>query len=321
MQQKRSSKPVHATMEALPLDQDGPQNDTPAPDVKCPRIDVRVWGARGSIPTPSPTVLKFGGNTPCVELTFSDASFTDPDAPQPEGVQRIILDAGTGIRNLGMELIRTNSVQREFHVFLTHFHWDHVQGLPFFPALYDRTATITFYSSRAPQELREILWGQMVTPYFPVRFDDLAASVHFVQVGETPLRLGDVDISSFCLTHPQGAAGFRVAYGGKTVVYATDHEHGEPKADLRLMNAARGADLLFYDAQYTPEEYPSRRGWGHGTWLEATRVGRAAGVKQLVLFHHDPGHDDCKMDQILELARDRFPSTLAAAEGQTITIE
>lgn len=259
--------------------------------------------------------MRFGGNTPCVELTFSNGG------PRPEELQRVILDAGTGIRNLGMELLRTRSPHRDFHVFLTHFHWDHVQGLPFFPALYDKSASITFYSSRPPELLREILWGQMVTPYFPVRFDDLAASVRFVQVGERPLKLGDVEISSFCLTHPQGAAGFRVTYAGKTVVYATDHEHGEPDADLRLLNAARGADLLFYDAQYTPEEYPSRRGWGHGTWLEATRVGAAAEVKQLVLFHHDPSHDDCQMDAILELARGRFPATIAAVEGHTITIE
>jgi len=274
---------------------------------------VRIWGARGSIPTPSPAVMRFGGNTPCIEVAFPGGGADSPE--------RIILDAGTGIRNLGMELLRTKAAPRAFHIFLTHFHWDHVQGLPFFPALYDKATSITFYSSRPPEELREILWGQMVTPYFPVRFDDIAAAVQFVQVGEAPLSLGEVEVSSFCLNHPQGSAGFRVVYGGRAVVYATDHEHGEAAADRRLLNAARGADLLFYDAQYTPEEYPSRRGWGHGTWVEATRVGAAAEVKRLVLFHHDPGHDDCKMDEILELARARFPATSAAVEGSTITID
>lgn len=301
-------------MEALTFDRDAHPKDAAGGTTPPHQIFVRVWGARGSIPTPSPSVMRFGGNTPCVELTFSDGE------TRPEDLQRIILDAGTGIRNLGLELLRTQSPHREFHIFLTHFHWDHVQGLPFFPALYDKSATITFYSSRSPEELREILWGQMVTPYFPVRFDDLAASVRFVHVGEKPVQLGHIEISSFCLTHPQGAAGFRVVFAGKTVVYATDHEHGEPNADLRLLNAARGADLLFYDAQYTPEEYSNRRGWGHGTWLEATRVGAAANVKQLVLFHHDPSHEDSSMDAILELARERFPATMAAAEGDTITI-
>lgn len=276
-----------------------------------PRIRIRAWGVRGSVPTPSPSVLKYGGNTPCVEIVFVSGDGRE---------KRMILDAGTGIRNLGMELLKTECPDKDFHVFLTHFHWDHVQGLPFFAAMYDKEAKITFYSSRPPELLKEILWGQMMTPYFPVRFDDVAASVDFVQVSETPMLFGDAEVSCFCLTHPQGATGFKMVYAGKTVVYATDHEHGEAQADLRLLNAARGADLLFYDSQYTPEEYPNRRGWGHGTWLEATKVGVEAGVKQLVLFHHDPGHDDAQMDRIVELARARFACTIAATEGETITI-
>ncbi len=286
-------------------------SEASAPPQRPAHIRVRAWGVRGSIPTPSPGVLKFGGNTPCVEVVFVGADGRE---------KRMILDAGTGIRNLGMELLKTKSQDKDFHLFLTHFHWDHVQGLPFFAALYDKAATITFYSSRAPELLKEILWGQMVTPYFPVRFDDIAASVSFVQVSEEPMKFGDADVSCFCLTHPQGATGFKMVFDGKTVVYATDHEHGDVAADLRLMNAARGADLLFYDSQYTPEEYPNRRGWGHGTWLDATKVGAAAGVKQLVLFHHDPGHDDDQMERIVELARERFACTSAATEGETFTI-
>ncbi len=282
--------------------------DRAAGELAGPLICVRMWGVRGSIPTPSADVLEFGGNTPCIELVFSND-------------QRFIFDAGTGIRNLGLELLRTKTSDRHFHIFLTHFHWDHVQGLPFFPALYDKSASITFYSSRSPEELREILWGQMATPYFPVRFEDLMASVHFVQIDERPMRIGEVEVSTFCLTHPQGASGFRVVYAGRTVVYATDHEHGEPAADLRLLNAARGADVLFYDAQYTPEEYPAHRGWGHGTWLEATEVGAKAEVKQLVLFHHDPGHDDVKMEEIVRLAKAEYPRTMAATEGKTIRVE
>lgn len=276
-----------------------------------PRVEVRAWGVRGSLPTPSAEVLGFGGNTPCVELKFgSDQGCR----------QRLIFDAGTGIRNLGMHLLKSQCTDTSFHVFLTHFHWDHVQGLPFFQALYRKETKITFYSNRAPAELKEILWGQMVTPYFPVRFNDIAATVDFVQVLDAPLVLGEVEVCSFCLTHPQGSSGYRVTYRGKTIVYATDHEHGQEEADLRLLNAARGADLLFYDAQYTPEEYPNRIGWGHGTWLQATRVAAAAGVKQLVLFHHDPSHDDAKMDAILVEARIRFPCTTAAREGETLIV-
>jgi phosphoribosyl 1,2-cyclic phosphodiesterase len=297
-------------MEALPLIPDRTLEASAPPQGRA-HMRVRAWGVRGSIPTPSPGVLKFGGNTPCVEVILAD---------QFGCGSRMILDAGTGIRNLGMDLSTKRCHDKDFHIFLTHFHWDHVQGLPFFSALYDKDATITFYSSRKPELLREILWGQMVTPYFPVRFDDIAASVDFVQMSSTPMNFAGAQVSCFCLTHPQGATGFKIVYAGKTVVYATDHEHGEAAADLRLLDAARGADLLFYDAQYTPEEYPNRRGWGHGTWLEATKVGTEAGVKQLVLFHHDPGHDDQKMEKIVELARERFACTSAATEGETIIV-
>lgn len=293
-------------MEAVPLsEQETPRSKLP------PRIEVRAWGVRGSLPTPAAEVLKFGGNTPCIELKFGS----------DEGcAQRIILDAGTGIRALGMHLLKSQCKDTTFHVFLTHFHWDHVQGLPFFPPLYNKATEITFYSNRTPEELKEILWGQMATPYFPVRFIDIAASVNFVQVAEAPIILGEVELRSFCLTHPQGSSGFRVSYRGKSIVYATDHEQGQEDADLRLLNAARDADLLFYDAQYTPEEYPNRMGWGHGTWVHATRVAAAAKVKQLVLFHHDPSHDDVKMEAILTDARLKFPGTIAAREGETLIV-
>jgi phosphoribosyl 1,2-cyclic phosphodiesterase len=276
-----------------------------------PRIEVRAWGVRGSLPTPSLEVLGFGGNTPCVEIKFGNEAGCR---------QRLIFDAGTGIRNLGMHLLKSQCTDTSFHVFLTHFHWDHVQGLPFFQALYRKETTITFYSNRTPEDLKEILWGQMVTPYFPVRFSDIAATVHFVQILETPLVLGEVKVNSFCLTHPQGSSGFCVTYRGKKIVYATDHEHGQEDADLRLLNASKGADLLFYDAQYTPEEYPNRMGWGHGTWLQATRVATAAEVKQLVLFHHDPSHNDVKMEAILADARSKFACTIAAREGETLIV-
>jgi phosphoribosyl 1,2-cyclic phosphodiesterase len=272
---------------------------------------VRAWGVRGSLPTPAAEVLGFGGNTPCLELNFTS---------ELECRQRLIFDAGTGIRNLGMHLLKSQCPDKSFHVFLTHFHWDHLQGLPFFQALYRKDADVTFYSSRTPGDLKEILWGQMSTPYFPVRFSDIAATVHFVQLSDAPLTLGEVEIQSFCLTHPQGSSGFRVSYRGKTVVYATDHEHGQEDADLRLLNASRGVDLLFYDAQYTPEEYPSRMGWGHGTWLQATRVAAAAAVKRLVLFHHDPSHDDAEIEAILAAAQAKFPCTIAAREGETLIV-
>lgn len=282
----------------------------PDPDLKPDnQLRVRVWGARGSIATPSAGSLRYGGNTPCLEVNTACG-------------YRVILDAGTGIRNLGMELLRASDSEpvRDYHIFLSHFHWDHLQGLPFFLPLYNPANTITFYSPHTTEHLQEVLQGQMATPYFPVGFNVLAAATKFVQVGQRPFQLGDVEITSFALTHPQGASGYRIECGGKAVVYATDHEHGVTEADDRLLHVAQGADLLFYDSQFTPEEYPSRKGWGHGTWKEAARVGAKAGVKKLVLFHHDPGHDDAQMDSIVTQAQADFPDTIAAMEGRTLKV-
>jgi phosphoribosyl 1,2-cyclic phosphodiesterase len=270
-----------------------------------PSMQVRFWGVRGSIPTPTPGNLGYGGNTPCVEIALSTGEV-------------FIFDAGTGIRDLGIELLKNRVPCDNVNIFLTHFHWDHLQGLPFFLPLYAKANTITFHSARPVAQLREILRGQMATPYFPVHFDLLAAEMQFAQITGKPTAFDEVKISSFALTHPEGANGYKVSVGSTTVVYATDHEHGIAAADERLLEAARGADVLIYDAQFTPEEYPTHAGWGHGTWLEAVNVAKRAGVKQLVLFHHDPGHDDKRMDQIVERAKTYFPNTCAATEGMTL---
>ena len=269
-------------------------------------MEIRVWGARGSIPTPSAENLGYGGNTACVEVIVG-------------GGESFIFDAGTGIRNLGLALLHAPP-RAHIHLFLTHFHWDRLQGLPFFPPLYDPSRTVTFHSSRPVDELEEILRAQMVAPYFPIFFDNLPSTIRFERIGEKPVAFGSTHISSFALHHPQGSSGYRVDSSGACFVYATDHEHGNEEADTRLRGAAHGADVLFYDSQFTPGEYPAHRGWGHGTWLEGTRVAQDAGVKQLVMFHHDPGHDDGQVDAMLALARERFPDTLAASEGTSIHV-
>jgi phosphoribosyl 1,2-cyclic phosphodiesterase len=275
--------------------------------VPSPAMEVRIWGARGSVPTPKAENLRVGGNTSCIDVMASTG-------------ERVIFDAGTGIRNLGLAELQHADKQHDLHIFLTHFHWDHLQGLPFFTPLYSPDNIITFHSACPSEHLRHVLSGQMTNPYFPVRFDLVAAALNFEQIYGKAFRVGEMEIASFALHHPGGACGYTIDTGGGRVVYGTDHEHGNAEADARLLAMSQGADVLIYDSQFTPEEYPSHVGWGHSTWLEATRVAAAAGVKQLVLFHHDPGHTDDEMFAILEKARREFPNTSLAIEGMAIPV-
>jgi phosphoribosyl 1,2-cyclic phosphodiesterase len=265
-------------------------------------------GVRGSIPTPSPEHAGIGGNTPCVQI------LSDPDAAR-ESEELLILDAGTGIRALGREIAARQHPPREIHIFLTHFHWDHLQGLPYFPPIFSAHTHLVFHSAHPPDQLRAVLTAQMQDPYFPVLFDQLASRMEFRTIGSEPQRFGSLTIEAFPLFHPQGSVGFRVIHPKKTAIYATDYEHSDPESHRDLIAIAQEADLLVYDAQYTPAEYESRQGWGHSTWLEATRVAQQAGVKTLVLFHHDPDRDDQAIHKIEEEARKLFPSTFAAYEG------
>jgi phosphoribosyl 1,2-cyclic phosphodiesterase len=272
------------------------------------RLELKFWGVRGSIPTPNAQSLGVGGNTTCLELKLP-------------GEQVLIIDAGTGVRNLGLSLAqKTQKHPSDIHFLMTHFHWDHIQGLPFFVPLYGEENEVTFHSGVSPARLKEILQGQMTTPYFPVGFDRAAAKRFFEQVPHGGVRIGNVLIESFALHHPQGACGYRFSHDGAVIVHASDHEHGDKNADARLLEYARDAGVLIYDAQFTPDEYVSKQGWGHSTWAKAVDLARHADVKHLVLFHHDPGHDDAFMQDVEAQARREFPQTTIAREGSIITL-
>jgi phosphoribosyl 1,2-cyclic phosphodiesterase len=272
-------------------------------------LQVRFWGTRGSIPTPIAANLGHGGNTSCIQIIAPGSNHT------------FIFDAGSGIHSLGRALHADPQASTHFHIFLTHFHWDHIQGLPGFAPLFSSHNTITFYSSHGPHELRRILHAQMAAPYFPVEFEALASTRHFVQIPTHGLSFGNtgdpdaITITPIALHHPGGATGYRITRNNQTIIYATDHEHGNPAADQRLLQASANANILIYDAQYTPEIYPHRIGWGHSTWLEATHLANRANIQQLVLFHHDPHHDDPTLESITIQARHHFPNTIAATEG------
>ena len=270
------------------------------------RLAVEVWGARGSMPIADSAKLRYGGNTTCISVR------------SPSG-DRVIIDAGTGIRHLGRLFPRAPH-SSEINLFFTHFHWDHIQGLPYFSPLFQPGSLIRFHSGISPQEARSHLERQMSYPYFPLDFEAAKSQREFVQIANAPVSCGSLTVVAFPLNHPQGAWGYRIEGAGAVVVVATDMEHGHPTLDKVLLEQAAHADLLIYDAQYTEAEYATHRGWGHSNPRQAAAFASTAGVKQLSLFHHHPDHDDLKMDQILLETRAWFPATIVAQERCTVTL-
>jgi phosphoribosyl 1,2-cyclic phosphodiesterase len=282
---------------------------------------VTIWGARGSVATAGPEFARFGGNTTCVEIEAAG--------------DRLIIDAGTGIRVLGGKLAReARSLGRPVRatILFTHLHWDHVQGFPFFgPAFAPDTELDLFGPSEAAPEgsLEAVLRRQMSPPTFPVTLEATTAHKRFHTIASgDELRVGDLCVRARALSHPQGSLGYRVEHGGRSLCFATDTEHWEGGAvDDALLDLARDVDLLVYDAQYTEAEYegragcgPSRRGWGHSTHVAGARVARATGAGRLVLTHHDPGHDDAMIEAIERDARALFPACRAAREALPMAV-
>lgn len=270
-------------------------------------LEMRFWGVRGSIPTPEVANLGYGGNTSCLEVRCA-------------GLPPLIFDAGSGIRRLGLALRQEFPSGGECHVFLTHVHWDHIQGVPFFAPVYEPGWNIRFHSSYEPKVLEKFLSEQMRAPYFPLALPALRAAISHGQMTPAGLSMDGVCIQPITLHHPNGSTGYRIDAGGHSIVYATDHEHGDLELDRRLTEQAAGADILIYDAQYTPQEYDSRRGWGHSTWERGVRLAREAGVRQLVLFHHDPLRSDDAVAGIVKEARELFAETIGATEGWQVNL-
>jgi len=278
---------------------------------------IKFWGVRGSTPTPQPENMRYGGNTSCVEVRVGDELF--------------IFDCGTGFRMLGEQLrseFRNKDKNRNedraitAHVFVTHFHWDHIQGIPFFRPLYDNPENrFMFHSSNRTRNLKRVMQEQMSSPYFPVNLSEMKAHQDFYELEPGPLQLGDVSVQSAWLNHPQGCLGFRLETKQGVLVYATDNEPGQAEFDKSVRKLAAGADVLIYDSQYLPEEYEAqRRGWGHSHWREAVNVVMESGAKELILYHHDPDHNDECIDKTVTEARNYYPKVRAASEGMEIVL-
>ncbi len=268
-------------------------------------MEIKIWGCRGSLPTPGEATLRYGGNTTCLELGF------DKGPP-------LIVDAGSGIRLLGKKIIQEQE-HRELCLLLTHSHWDHLIGFPFFVPAYDSRYTINVCGGPTAQSsLRNYLEHQMQAPYFPVEFDVMKATFRF-QCPELGARCGQADeIRSIPLNHPNGGYGFKMSEGGKSFVFLTDNEldyrHEGGLSRAMYVEICRGADLLLHDAQYTDAEYAQTRGWGHSRFVDAVDLAIEAGVRRLGLFHHDPDRTDDELDAELEKCRERIRKAGAAVD-------
>ncbi len=269
-------------------------------------MDIRFWGVRGSIASSSPRVARIGGNTACLEVVSQG--------------QRLILDAGTGIRGLGESLM--TPVPLKTTLLFSHLHWDHVQGFPFFTPAYVPSTELTLYGPGrdGDQLLRSVLSNQMEAPSFPVPFSTMRSTMTFRsalpnQVIETgPFRITPLD-----LPHPQGCLGYLIEADGRSFAYCTDVELNLASMSADLGDALEGVDALVLDAQYTPDEYRAKRGWGHSTMIDAAHIARETGAGRLFLFHHDPAHTDEQVDAMSEAAKQVFPLAEPAREGLIFT--
>jgi phosphoribosyl 1,2-cyclic phosphodiesterase len=235
------------------------------------------------------------------------------------------MDAGTGIRDLGKELMAdpTLGVERPCFLLFSHFHWDHIQGLPFFGPAYDPKRTFTISAigkERAGIDLRGIFEAQMQEDYFPVKLDGMGARIEFMHIPEDQYEVDTASVRVLKHNHPGGAYSYRMTdTEGKVVVYCTDIEHGDD-IDQNIVELARDADLLIHEGQYTPEELPRYKGWGHSSWEQAVIVAEQANVKQLAITHHDPDHDDACLRDIERQAQARFPNAVLAREKMEIIL-
>lgn len=290
------------------------------------------WGVRGSIPSPGPDAVKYGGNTPCVELWFGD--------------KLIILDAGSGIRPLGLSL-QERFEQVEAKIFISHMHWDHIQGLPFFAPFRNKNNCFTIYGcEEANIKLDEIIAAQMESVYFPVSMNDLTAKIAFQHLYEEELLIDGIRLKTLYVNHPGNTLGYRFEYEEKVLVYVSDNEpydgvirlgergqnSKEKETDeffednnQRIVDFAKDADVLIHDSQYFPDEYKQRVSWGHSPFSYTVDVAISAGVKNLYLYHHDPSHSDELLEEKLaganKIIRDSGVKMNCALARERSTIE
>jgi phosphoribosyl 1,2-cyclic phosphodiesterase len=270
-------------------------------------FSVRFWGVRGSIACPGPRTARYGGNTSSVEVRC--------------GERLLMFDAGTGLRYLGKSL---DGARLDTDLFFTHTHFDHVCGLPFFRPLFQPQNTFRLWSGhlRGAMTLKRVLAEFMMAPLFPVPPEVFRSSLEYRDFsgGETLSPAPGVSVRTAVLNHPDGATGYRVEHGGRAVCYVTDTEHVPGSPDKNILKLIDGADLVIYDSMYTDDEYRKYVGWGHSTWQEGVRLCKQAGAKRMVVFHHDPDHDDETLDAIAREVDKALPGSVVAHEGLVLEL-
>ncbi|MFP6733114.1 MAG: MBL fold metallo-hydrolase [Rhodospirillales bacterium] len=273
-------------------------------------IRVKIWGCRGSIACPGPTHLKYGGNTTSLEVDI--------------GGRKLLLDCGTGVRNLGKAMMSRE--QEHCYILLTHTHWDHINGFPFFAPAFDKNRHFEIMAGHLMDKggIRNILESQMDNPMFPVPLEAMQAKLSFTDFSageDLDLGLGGATVRTALLNHPNDATGYRIDYNGNSMCLITDTEHVDGKLDENILGLIEGCDLVIYDSTYTEEEFPSKIGWGHSTWNEGIKLCREAGAKRLGIFHHDPEHDDVFMDAIAEAAAKVWDGAFVIQENMDFLVE
>ena len=268
----------------------------------------RFWGVRGSIATPGPATARYGGNTSSLEVRC--------------GTRLLLLDAGTGLRTLGAKLLAEAPLDAD--LYFTHTHFDHVCGLPFFKPFFQSQNSFRLWAGHlgTGMTLHRVLREFMMAPLFPVPPEVFKAKMEYrdFRGGDTLTPAPGIAVRTAVLNHPDGATGYRIEFNGKSICYVTDTEHVPGIPDKNVLGLIAGADIVIYDCMYTDEEYArSYVGWGHSTWQEAVRLCKSAGVKKLVVFHHDPDHDDERLDAIGREVEAAMPGAILAREGLVLT--
>ncbi len=266
---------------------------------------IKFWGVRGSHPTPDANKINFGGDTSCVEINF------------PEDM--IILDMGSGIRNLGDAMLQNAKTPKNVHIFLSHYHWDHIVGFLNFKPLFDSSFNFKIYGANKNTDINEVSKKLLDPTLWPVSFDMLNAKVEFINIDSESIVVGnDIKVSHISHPHPNGASSFKITKNNFSIVYTTDCEHTNNILNKNVLKISQDANILIHDSHFTVEDLPKHSGWGHSSWEEAANVAIKSKVEKLILFHYNPEYSDNEVEKMELNAQNSFNNTIAAKQGLKI---